>query len=543
MNEEGKAPHIEVQDIDHLGIVAGIIDEIGLVEEVDHKLGTHSQQCISSGQVLKAMIVNGLGFVSAPMYLFEEFFIGKATDHLIGEAIEPSHLNDDRLGRVLDKLYEADLSELFVSLAARAAHRYGVSTDSVALDSSSFHLHGEYESSEKEAEPEAIRIRRGYSRDHRPDLKQFVVDLMSTADGGVPVFLRVADGNEADQAVFAELLRDFRAQLDFDALFVADAALYGAENLASMGSLRWLCRVPATLTEARQALRSTPREDFIESTDHEGYRFAEVESDYGGVAQRWLVVHSEELERRAAERLQKSLDQREKELNRELRRLCRQEFACREDAAEAAEAFACRLDDHHRLTEPHIEEIAHYTRRGRPAKGTEPEEFRYRIQTALQRDEAAIASELEHSGRYLLATNVTDPEELSGEQMLSEYKSRQSVERGFRFLKDPLFFTQSTFVNTPRRVAAIAMVMGLCLLVYAVGERSLRTALAEAGSSIRHQTGKPTQRPTLRWVFQMFQAVHVLDIDGDRQVSNLTAERRSILGFLGHSCQRYYLLC
>lgn len=543
MYESGKAPSVEAKDIDHLGIVAGIIDEIGLVEEVDYKLGTHSQQRLSSGQVLKAMILNGLGFVSAPMYLFEEFFTGKATGHLLGEGIEPSHLNDDRLGRVLDKLYEADLSELFVSIAAKAADRYGVAKDSVALDATSFHLHGHYEVGE-EAEPEAIRISRGYSRDHRPDLKQFVVDLMSTADGGVPVFMRVADGNEADQAMFAELLRDFRAQLDFDALFVSDAALYGAGNLASLGSLRWLCRVPATLTEARRALTDTPRADFLESDQHEGYRFAELESDYGGVAQRWLVVHSDELHKRATERLQRGLDQREKELDRGLRRLCRQEFACREDAAEAAETFAAEyLDDHHRLSETRIEEVAHYGKRGRPAAGTVPEEIRYRIRTELIRDEAAIEAELEHSGRYLLATNVTDREELSGEDMLSEYKARQRVERGFRFLKDPMFFTSSTFVNTPRRVAAIAIVMGLCLLVYALGERSLRTALTESGSSIRHQTGKPTQRPTLRWVFQMFQAMHVLDIDGIRQITNLTGERSSILGFLGPSCQRYYLLC
>lgn len=543
MYESGKAPSVEAKDIDHLGIVAGIIDEIGLVEEVDYKLGTHSQQRLSSGQVLKAMILNGLGFVSAPMYLFEEFFTGKATGHLLGEGIEPSHLNDDRLGRVLDKLYEADLSELFVSIAAKAADRYGVAKDSVALDATSFHLHGHYEVGE-EAEPEAISISRGYSRDHRPDLKQFVVDLMSTADGGVPVFMRVADGNEADQAMFAELLRDFRAQLDFDALFVSDAALYGAGNLASLGSLRWLCRVPATLTEARRALTDTPRADFLESDQHEGYRFAELESDYGGVAQRWLVVHSDELHKRATERLQRGLDQREKELDRGLRRLCRQEFACREDAAEAAETFAAEyLDDHHRLSETRIEEVAHYGKRGRPAAGTVPEEIRYRIRTELIRDEAAIEAELEHSGRYLLATNVTDREELSGEDMLSEYKARQRVERGFRFLKDPMFFTSSTFVNTPRRVAAIAIVMGLCLLVYALGERSLRTALTESGSSIRHQTGKPTQRPTLRWVFQMFQAMHVLDIDGIRQITNLTGERSSILGFLGPSCQRYYLLC
>jgi transposase len=366
---------------------------------------------------------------------------------------------------------------------------------------------------------------------------------MSTADGGVPLFLRVADGNEADQAVFAELLTEFRARMDLDALFVADAALYGAGNLASLGRLRWLCRVPASVKEARRALAQTPRRAFVQSERHEGHRIAQIESDYGGISQRWLLVHSEQLEKVAGQRLERRLLRQEKGLNRELSRMGRSRFACRQDAAEAAEAFAAEhLDNHHRLSSTRIIEVAHYGKRGRPAKGTEPEEIRYRIKTELQRDGAAIKEELERSGRYILATNVLDSQQLSNDDLLAEYKSRQSVERGFRFLKDPLFFTASTFVKTPRRVAAIAMVMGLCLLVYALGERSLRQALARAGEGIRHQTGKPTRRPTLRWVFQLFQAVHLLSVDGRKQISNLTEERRSILGFLGHGCRRYYLL-
>jgi transposase len=88
---------IEVQDIDHLGIVAGIIDEMDLVECINNNVGTHSKEIVSPGQVVKAMILNGLGFVSAPLYLFEQFFVGKATEHLLGEGIKPEHLNDDRL--------------------------------------------------------------------------------------------------------------------------------------------------------------------------------------------------------------------------------------------------------------------------------------------------------------------------------------------------------------------------------------------------------------------------------------------------------------
>jgi transposase len=557
MDESGKTPRIEVQDIDHLGIVAGIIDEAGLVAEIDRRIGTHPQEHVSSGQALKAMILNALGFLSAPLYLFEEFFSGKATEHLIGPGIEPEHLNDDRLGRVLDKLSDAGLTELFVGVAARAAERFDLpEPTSLHLDATSFHLHGCYDQTDDARQPQQIRITHGYSRDRHPELKQFVVDLMSTGKGAIPLFFRVADGNDSDQAVFADLVKEFRARLDLDALFVADAAFYSAQNLASLGELRWLCRVPKTLTEARRVLAETPPEAFLQSDLHEGYRIATTRSDYGGVEQRWLVVHSEQLEKAARQRLERNLLQRERELDAQLKRglLSRKvSFACRQDALEALEAFASEhlRGSHHRLAASspvEIVEEARYEKPGRPAKGAEPEELRYRVaKVEVERDEAAVEEESERSGRYVLATNVIleegGEEELTDDRLLAEYKDRHAVERGFRFLKDPLFFTSSVFLKSPKRVAAVAMVMGLCLLMYALGERSLREALAQAGTSIRHQVGKPTRKPTLRWVFQLFQAVHLLKVDGAQRISNLTEERREILGFLGRSCRRYYLLC
>ncbi|BAC91290.1 gll3349 [Gloeobacter violaceus PCC 7421] len=135
---------IQVHNLDHLGIVAGIIDSIGLVEEVDRLLGTHPQEHVSCGQVLKGLILNGLGCVSAPLYLFEQFFVGKATEHLIGPGVLPKHFNDDRLGRVLAKLYDEGTTKVFVHLALKAARQFGVKTDSVHLDSTFFHVDGEY---------------------------------------------------------------------------------------------------------------------------------------------------------------------------------------------------------------------------------------------------------------------------------------------------------------------------------------------------------------------------------------------------------------
>lgn len=531
-----------VQDIDHCGLVAGIIDEMELVEQINKLLGTHPQEMISAGLVVKAMILNGLGFVSAPLYLFEKFFVGKATEHLLGESIRPEHLNDDRLGRVLDKLYEVGLTQVFVTVALAAARRFGVKMKTLHLDSSSFHVHGEYKSENRDLQTESvgIEITHGYSRDHRPDLKQFIVDLMCSGDGDIPLYQRVADGNEADQAVFAQILREFKQQWQLEALFVADAALYSQENLQQLKNLRWLSRVPATLTTAKLLLAQMSEAAFADS-EIEGYRIAECCSDYGAIKQRWLVVESQERKQADLCQLEKRLAKQLHKAQAELRQLSQQEFACAADALKAAERFEHQLR-FHQLEQLHIVESCRHPRPGRPRKGVQPTQCYYQIHATLVPNLSIIAIEHRRAGRFILATNVLDPRELSNDDWLREYKAQQSTERGFRFLKDPLFFTSSVFLNTPERVAALAMVMGLCLLVYSLGQRALRQALARAKQTINNQLGKPTSSPTLRWVFQCFQSIHLVTVAGIKQITNLTDERLWILQFLGTPCQKYYLL-
>jgi transposase len=104
---------IDVQDLDHLGIIAGIVDEIGILEVIDKEIGTDVREKVSAGQIVKAMIINCMGFLTAPLYLFSEFFEGKATEHLIGAGIKAEYLNDSRSGRVLDRVYEYGITILF----------------------------------------------------------------------------------------------------------------------------------------------------------------------------------------------------------------------------------------------------------------------------------------------------------------------------------------------------------------------------------------------------------------------------------------------
>ena len=132
---------------------------------------------------------------------------------------------------------------------------------------------------------------------------------------------------------------------------------------------------------------------------------------------------------------------------------------------------------------------------------------------------------------------------LSADDILTEYKAQQGPERGFRFLKDPLFFTSSVFLKSPERIMALGMIMGLCLLVYNLGQRKLRQALKAANETIPNQLGKLIENPTLRWVFQDFMTIHLVFINGQQQVGNLNDNHRKILRFLGSASQEYYLLC
>jgi transposase len=531
---------LKIRNIDHLGIIAGIVDQIGLVEIVNEEIGENSQEKISAGIVVKAMILNGLGFVSAPLYLFSKFFEGKAIEHLLGEGIKEKDLNDDKLGRILDKLYKAGLTQLFIKIALAAAKIFAVKMKNLHLDSSSLSVEGEY--LEKGGVEEGIlKITHGYSRDKRPDLKQFMIDLICTGDGDIPLYFRVGDGNESDQKVFAQIIKEYKKGWQIEALFVADAALYSEENIQILGETSWLSRVPSTLKEAL-SLKQELNEAAFKDSEREGYRLAGLCSWYAGIPQRWLVVESAERKKADLKKLDKKIENAFQNAQKELEKFKKIDFACEADVLLTAERWNQKLP-FHSLTNLVVVAHPYFSQSGRPKKGAIPDGYHYRLSAQLEQPKEKVDLARLQAGRFILATNVLEPKTLTDEQILSEYKAQQSTERGFRFLKDPLFFASSVFLKTPRRIAALAMVMALCLLVYTLAQRTLRQSLAQQGQTVPNQLGKPTATPTMRWIFQCFQSIYSVYLNDIHQISNLTPEHQHILSFLGSSCQKYYLLC
>lgn len=226
-----------VERMDHLGIVAGVCDEIGLVEYFDAQ-DTHWHARVSLGQAVKAMILNGLGFSNRRLYLFPQFFANKPIEELLGPGITADDVNDDCLDRALDWLYEHNVTTQFAGIAAQARSRWGVQAQHLHVDTTSFAVEGAYASEEGDRDARVIAVTYGYSRDRRADLKQWMCALATTVDGDIPVFLRPLDGNSSDKATLLQAMLTVQEQLreapDGPMTFVADSGVYSASNMRHM---------------------------------------------------------------------------------------------------------------------------------------------------------------------------------------------------------------------------------------------------------------------------------------------------------------------
>ena len=470
-------------------------------------------------------------------------------DLLIGEGLVAADFNDDTLGRALDEVHQAGVTELFAIVAGKAVEVFEVETGYAHLDTSSFSVHGAYESEGAERAVEAhgaVKISHGYSKDHRPDLKQVVVTLITNQASALPLWLEVLDGNSSDQTSFGQTIHAYCRQLagEEPPWFVMDSASYSQKNLTEWQTVGWVTRVPETIGAAKTLLASVTT-DAMTAVD-DTYRICPVCTTYGEIRQRWLLVYSQPAYVRESQQLDKRLAQAEERAEKAWRTLQRTTFQCPADAQAAAKQLGEELPWHR----PQAQVIPHkkYAKPGRPAKDAVPQIVGWQLTGSLTLKAEKVEEKRQRLGRFIIATNVLEEETLSNTQLLNVYKEQgSSVERGFRFLKDPLFFADSLFLKSPARIMAMIMIMGLALLVYALAERQIRHQLAAQNTTIPDQTGKPTQTPTMRRIAQIFEGVDLLIIRHQgqivaRHILNMTDVRRTIINLLGPAVQYCYLV-
>jgi transposase len=400
-------------------------------------------------------------------------------------------LNDDVLGRALDRLFEADRASLLTALIVQAVRAFDLKTDQIHNDSTSIKFSGAY----AHQNPKGLQLRRGYSKDHRPDLKQLIYCLSVSADGAVPVHFKTYAGNQPDDPTHLETwqcLRQLLGRPDF--LYVADCKLCVSETLLQLDQQkgRFVTILPRSRSEigafaesaaqcqvrwqhlwTRRAARTRKRPEIFESAlglhqMAEGFRLY------------WY--RSSEKRRNDAETRQECIAkalERLEQLNERRGRGPKTQLAIERAA-------------HNILARYHAKEFIQFeiqskeevdfvqTRRGRVCP-----ESRYKrvarlipIISARQNPEA-IARAQTMDGVFPLATNT----ELSALEVLKKYKYQPYLEKR-HFLNKSVLEISPVFLKKNTRIEALMFIYFVGQLVAALIERTLRQNMARRGIKV-----------------------------------------------------------
>src|SRR5215471_5208733 len=344
----GIPPEIAVYPVQHLPIIKAYADQLGLVSLINHYVPTEMD--VDAGTIVLGLVLDTLSGRS-PLYRLEEFFAHQDTALLLGKAIPPHAFTDDTVGRVLDRLYDFGTMRLFTACAVRAATRFGFECRYVHFDTTSHSVWGEYQCAETQDLP--FRVTYGYSKDKRPDLKQFVLSMLCV-DRAVPIWGKPEDGNASDKVLNATLLSEIAHLLAHYGvqpgayIYIADAALVTEDNLAALGDTLFITRLPATYSECGRVIAEAVAHNAWEEVGvlaqtpptkrRPGtfYKVAERSVTLYGQVYRAVVVHSSSQDQRRQQHLMRESQASSATLEATAREAARQEYFCHADAEAAA---------------------------------------------------------------------------------------------------------------------------------------------------------------------------------------------------------------
>lgn len=540
---------LEIERVDHWGIVAGVIKDLGLAELVNEKIGTDSQEILTAGDVVAGLVINGLGFASRPLMLAPQFFESKALEILIKPGVKPEHFNRHKIGRTLDNISDFGCEKLFNFLALSACAIEGIETRFGHADTTSYSLQGVYDIDEidEEGNPieQRIKITYGYSKDNRPDLKQVVQELVTSQDGGIPFITKTLSGNASDSIILREraqaLMNEFA--LSGPRCLVADCKLYASDTAPTLNQINFITRVSAALQREQQYIQEAIEKsgDWITISDE--YKYQEfVVDQFNIINQRWLVFYSKQAHERSSKTLAKELTKEKARVEKEVAGIEKKVFGCETDAIKEVTALAKKWR-YHKIVGKRVIELKAYQGRGRPTAET-PFKIAYQIIVTTEFQKDVFEHVLNQRSCFVLATNM-NRETLSAAETLRAYKGQDYTEKGFAFLKKPEFFTSSLNLEKPGRIEAILMIMILSLLVYSIAQRRLRRQLDLLKTTIPNQLKKPVKNPTMRWIFQLFEGINFVKADlGDgikkAFINGLNDLRLKIITLLGNNVLKIY---
>jgi transposase len=498
-----------------------------------------------------------------PIYGIGEWAVRHAADALGLFSQEIDRLNDDGVGRAMDRLFVADVPSLVLAVATHVVKEFGISLDELHNDSTTVTFCGAYAQAtakQRYLGRPTLAITFGHNKDHRPDLKQLLFILTVTADGGVPLSFRAENGNVTDDQTHRdtwELLCQLTGRRDF--LYVADCKLATSENMAHLHQHqgRFVTVLPRTRSEDA-AFRALVAKGQItwrplwEKTDEQG----EVIDRYSTsdqpatTAEGYRLVWYHSLRKAEQDavarsgRIERALKQLAalKEKLRSPRTRYRQEAKVAAAVAEilqtcgAADWIATEV-------QPQTEETFHQDHRGRPGKDTRyVKKVATRFDLSCRIDDARVAADARSDGIFPLVTNVAEFSEL---ELLHAYKRQPAIEKRFSQLKTD-FEVAPVYLKAVHRIQALLCMYFFALLVEALLERQLRQAMQkeEIEALPMYPEGRACRWPTARRVIDLFESVQRHTLQQHRQptevmVTELTRLQCKLLKLIGLQAKDY----
>ncbi|MCP4326732.1 MAG: IS1634 family transposase, partial [Alteromonadales bacterium] len=475
-----------------------------------------------------------------PLSLSPQFFTNLPLEHLFREGVQASHFNRHKLGRTLDQCFDFGCESLFSLVSGQACELEQVDCTFESLDTTSHSLTGEYAFDDEDSDENIIKITHGHSKAHRPDLKQVVQEIIVSQDGGIPLACKNWDGNSADTAIFkarSKALVDVFKKSTSPKYLVADCKLYHKKNAEFLAQVKFLTLIPSTITLEKSLISSAINTNQWTNID-DNYQYVINEVEHMGIKQRWMVVYSNAANNRAKKSIVRQVERAREGVKKDQFHLQAQRFACQADAQRALDKLTKKMK-YHQIAEQQLVEHKVYEGKGRPKKGAPVKCIEWQITAELMESEAVIKQVVEQKSCFVLATNI-DKEALSPIALLKHYKAQSEVEKGFRFLKDPLFFVSSLFIKKPSRIDALLMVMTLSLLVYSIAQRRMRANMKKLEATIPNQINQEIPTPTLRWVFQCFEGINLLKYDGEIHLDGFDELRNKIIKLIGGHALNLY---
>ena len=512
-----------------LPVAAAYCRRLGLVELVDQMVPTH--MALRPGLVVQAMVLDTLSG-RTPLYRVERFLAGQDVELLLGESVPAHAFNDTNLARSLDAMFEAGTSKIVTELGIRATSAFRLDTSVPSYDTTSTSVWGDYRPCEWEQPPPGPRITHGHSKDHLPELKQFMTELLCV-DRGVPIFGRTLDGNSSDKTSNNQILSRIGSIMARHGLgpgafvYVADAAMVTEKNLNAIGPNRFVSRLPAVYSECGRAIAAAvdggvwidigPLAETTASSARRSaeYRAFETSVLLYGKSYRAVVVHSSSHDKRRQKKLDKAIAESTKSVKTALGGLQKVYF-CEADARTAAARVEKLSDKLHTVTTT-VRPVK-VRRRGRPpANGPAPMNTRYELSWQLAEDTVGVARERSLAGCFVLLSNVPAEGEgaLDAASLLRTYKGQYGVESDFAFLKDPLV-VNDLFLKTPSRIDALGMVLIVTLMVWRLMERTMRAHVENEKTTLPGWDHRETTKPTAFMMSTVMTGIMVALIDGQR---------------------------